>query len=56
MLNMSQNAYSLLESGKTKLDIERLYQIAWLYEISIYELLGELPPQTYSSIAYGKTK
>lgn len=34
-LNMSQNAYSLLESGKTKIDIERLILIAEFYMVSI---------------------
>ena len=41
-LHMSQNAYSLLESGKTKIDIERLYQIADLYNISLYDIIEEL--------------
>ena len=43
-LNMSQNAYSELESGKRKIDIERLYQIAELYKVSVNLLLQELPP------------
>jgi transcriptional regulator with XRE-family HTH domain len=43
MLNMGQNTYSQLESGKTKLDIERLHQIACLYKVSLNELLSELP-------------
>ena len=40
-LNMSQNAYSLLESGKTRIDLERLYQIANFYKLSIYDILKE---------------
>ena len=44
LLNMGQNTYSQLESGKTKIDIERLYQIACLYKVSLHELLNELPP------------
>ena len=44
LLNMSQNTYSDMESGKTKIDIERLYQIAQLYNISISKLLPP-PPQ-----------
>ncbi|MGQ0737633.1 MAG: helix-turn-helix domain-containing protein [Bacteroidota bacterium] len=43
-LNMSQNAYSLLESGKTKIDLDRLYQIARFYKISIYDLIVEESP------------
>ncbi|MBI5856757.1 MAG: helix-turn-helix transcriptional regulator [Sphingobacteriales bacterium] len=43
-LNMSQNAYSELESGKRKLDIERLFQIAEIYSISVNSLLHGLPP------------
>ena len=35
VLNMGQTTYSQLESGKTKIDIERLYQIAHLYKIHI---------------------
>ena len=38
-LNMSQNSYSELETGKRKLDIDRLYQIAQLYKISLNDLL-----------------
>ena len=43
-LNMQQNSYSRMETGKTNLDIERLHDIAKLYKISISELLGGLPP------------
>ncbi len=43
-LNMSQNAYSQLESGKTKLDIERLEQMASLFKVSVHDLIDELPP------------
>ncbi len=44
LLNMGQNTYSDLESGKTKLDIERLYQIADLYKVHLNVILGEIPP------------
>ncbi len=47
-LNMSQNAYSLLETGKTKLDVDRLYLIAEFYKISIIELLDP-PPRHHKS-------
>ena len=43
-LNMEQNTYSRMERGETKLDIERLEQIAVFYEISLYQLLDGLPP------------
>lgn len=38
LLHMSQNAYSELENGKTKLDIERLIDIARLYNIPVQSL------------------
>jgi transcriptional regulator with XRE-family HTH domain len=41
LLNISQNAYSELEAGKRKLDIERLQQIAQLYSVSINCLLDQ---------------
>lgn len=40
-LELSQNAYSLLEKGMTKITIERLDQIAKFYKISITELFTE---------------
>ena len=45
VLCMSQNTYSEWETGKTKLDIERLYQLADLYSVSIYEILDESPEE-----------
>jgi transcriptional regulator with XRE-family HTH domain len=44
-LSMSQNTYSLLETGKTKLDVERLILIAEFYKISVYDLLETSPPK-----------
>jgi transcriptional regulator with XRE-family HTH domain len=44
-LSMSQNTYSLLETGKTKLDVERLILIAEFYKISAYDLLDISPPK-----------
>jgi len=41
---MGQNTYSDMESGKTKLDIERLYQIAGLYKVQLNVFLGAPPP------------
>ena len=40
-LGISQNAYSKLESGKTPIHLDRLYEVAALLEISIAELLEE---------------
>ena len=40
-LELSQNAYSLLEKGQTKLTLDRLDQIAAFYNISTVELLSE---------------
>lgn len=40
LLNIEQNTYSRLESGKTKIDIERLQKIADLYKIPIDEFLS----------------
>lgn len=47
LLNMGQNTYSDMESGKTKLDIERLYQLAALYKVQINIILGEIPPDKH---------
>lgn len=41
-LHMSQNAYSLLENRKTRIDVERLFQIAEFYKISVTDLFA--PP------------
>lgn len=38
-LNISQNAYSKIELGYTKITVERLFQIAEVLEISATELL-----------------
>jgi transcriptional regulator with XRE-family HTH domain len=38
-LNISQNAYSKIELGYTKITVERLFQIADVLEISATELL-----------------
>lgn len=43
-LNMGQNTYSQLEAGKTKIDIERLQQLAQLYKISVHDIIEGLPP------------
>ncbi|WP_299707381.1 helix-turn-helix transcriptional regulator [uncultured Pontibacter sp.] len=44
-LNISQNAYSKLERGETEITVRRIYQIADVLEVSVYELL----PQSVAS-------
>lgn len=39
-LNISQNAYSKIELGYTKITLERLFQIAEILEIDTLELLN----------------
>jgi len=39
-LDISQAAYSKIESGKTQLTIQRLFQIAEILEASIFDLLN----------------
>ena len=45
-LNISQNAYSKIELGYTKITVERLFQIAEVLEFDVTELInpGELIP------------
>lgn len=38
-LNISQNAYSKIELGYTKITLERLYQIANILEVDLIELI-----------------
>jgi len=40
-LGISQNAYSKLESGKTPILLDRLYEVAAVLDTTIYELLEE---------------
>ncbi|GAA4098607.1 helix-turn-helix transcriptional regulator [Mucilaginibacter panaciglaebae] len=39
LLNITQNAYSKIEMSKTKMSVERLYQIAEILSISPAELI-----------------
>ena len=41
-LNISQNAYSKIELNQTKLTVQRLYEIAVIFEITPIELMGFL--------------
>jgi transcriptional regulator with XRE-family HTH domain len=38
-LDISQNAYSLIESGKTKIDEQRIFQLAKILNVHPFELL-----------------
>lgn len=38
-LNISQPAYSKIERGETELTITRIYEIAEIFKISVFELL-----------------
>jgi transcriptional regulator with XRE-family HTH domain len=39
-LNISQNAFSKIELGYTKITLERLFQIAEILEVDVIELLN----------------
>jgi len=41
-LNISQNAYSKIELGYTKITVERLFQIAYVLEVDINTFLDDL--------------
>ncbi|WP_295721822.1 helix-turn-helix transcriptional regulator [Mucilaginibacter sp.] len=38
-LNISQNAYSKIELGYTKITVERLFQVAAILDVDIYSLI-----------------
>lgn len=40
-MNMSQSAYSRLESGKTELSLERMEELARVYNMPVSEILEE---------------
>ncbi|WDF55036.1 helix-turn-helix domain-containing protein [Mucilaginibacter sp. KACC 22063] len=44
-LGISQNAYSKIELGYTKITLERLFHIARLIETDVISLLGEEPAE-----------
>lgn len=50
-LNISQNAYSKIELGYTKITVERLFQIADVLEFDVVELLQ--PTNLKTSLATG---
>jgi transcriptional regulator with XRE-family HTH domain len=39
-LNISQNAYSKIELGYTKITVERLFQIAGILEVDVHQLIN----------------
>jgi len=39
-LNISQNAYSKIELGYTKITVERLFQIAAVLEVDVHDLIA----------------
>lgn len=41
-LSISQNAYSKLEREETEISVKRVYEIAEILEISVYQLLPEV--------------
>ena len=41
-LNISQNAYSKLEREETELSVRRIYEIAEILEVSVYQLLPDV--------------
>ena len=45
-LNISQNAYSKIELGYTKITVERLFQIAEVLEFDVAELLQPINLKT----------
>ena len=38
-LHMSQNAYSLMETGKSKIDEQRIIQLAAIFQVNVSDLL-----------------
>src|ERR1700761_7184725 len=50
-LNISQNAYSKIELGYTKITVERLFQIADVLEYDVIDLLSIKPEIIHSSRA-----
>ncbi|EDM37496.1 possible transcriptional regulator [Pedobacter sp. BAL39] len=42
-LDISQNAYSKIELGHSKLTVERMYQIADILNVDVIQLLSPIP-------------
>lgn len=54
-LNISQNAYSKIELGYTKITVERLFQIAGVLEVSAVDLLETDNEDPASALRYTGT-
>jgi transcriptional regulator with XRE-family HTH domain len=54
-LNISQNAYSKIELGYTKITVERLFQIAQVLEISAVDLMENEGEEPESVLRYTGT-
>ncbi|MES2809659.1 MAG: helix-turn-helix transcriptional regulator [Bacteroidota bacterium] len=54
-LNISQNAYSKIELGYTKITVERLFQIAEVLEINAIDLLETESEEPASALRYTGT-
>ncbi len=52
-LNISQNAYSKIELGYTKITVERLFQIADILEFDVVELIN--PEENVKNLKTGTT-
>ncbi len=42
MLDLSQSTYASLEAGKTKINVDRLFEIVEILEIDIHHLIDEI--------------
>lgn len=57
LLDIKQPSYNNYENGKTDISVSRLYQLAKILDVSIFELLGEDKPQAdYSQCPNCKNK
>jgi len=54
-LNISQNAYSKIELGYTKITVERLFQIAEVLEVSAADLLNADSKETSQGVLRNST-
>lgn len=50
LLNMSQSAYSDLETGKTAIDVEKLSRIAEVFQYPLTQLIAPPPAMRYRSV------
>lgn len=50
LLNMSQSAYSDLETGKTAIEVEKLSRIAELFQYPLTQLIAPPPAMRYRSV------